>query len=105
MNRTFFAPLLALGLAGLASVAPAPAAAAGPHYKAELAAPAAGDRIVARSLVWHCAETACTAAKGNSRPAIECAALVKKVGPLRSFAAAGEALNAAALEKCNARAR
>ena len=105
MNRTLFAPLLALGLAGLAAPVPASASAAAPHYQAELAAPAGADRVVARRLVWHCAATACVAAKSNSRPAIECAALAKKAGPLRSFVAAGEALNAAALEKCNARAR
>lgn len=93
-------------LAGLGAAVPATApAAAGPHYRAELAAPAEANKVVARGLLWHCDGAACAAGKGNSRPAIECAALAKKVGELRSFSVAGRPMAAAELEKCHGRGR
>ena len=105
MARIILSSLLAFGLAAVATAAPAPAA-AGPHqYRAELAAPAEKPKVVAKNLVWRCAGAACVAPQGTSRPASDCAALASKVGALRSFSVAGEALGAAALEKCNARAR
>ena len=83
----------------------APAFAAAPHYKAEpLAAPASG-RVIARDLVWRCGAGGCVARQGNSRPAVECAALARQVGRLGSFVAGGRALSAQELQKCNERAR
>ena len=107
MARIILSSLLAFGLAAAATATPATAAAAaGPQqYRAELATPAAKPKLVARDIVWRCAGDACVAPQGNSRPASDCAALADKVGALRSFSVAGEALDAAALEKCNARAR
>ena len=82
-----------------------PAWAAAPHYKAEpVVAPSAGN-VVTRDLLWRCGPGGCFAPQGNSRPAIECAALVREVGRLDSFVAGGRALTAEELRKCNARAR
>ncbi|MFN3388081.1 MAG: CC_3452 family protein [Allosphingosinicella sp.] len=104
-RQTLIASALFL-FAGAAAVAPAPsAAAAGPHYRAETAAAPGAEKVVVRGLLWHCDGAVCVAGKGNSRPAIECAALVRKVGALRSFSVAGEALAPEALEKCHGRGR
>jgi hypothetical protein len=54
--------------------------------------------------MWNCGESTCVGTKSSSRPAIVCAVLVKKIGRLRSFQVAGEALAPAALEACNAHA-
>ena len=101
-RQTLIASALFL-FAGLSVAAPATAAA--PHYRAEPAAAPEAKRIIARGLVWHCDGAACVAGKGNSRPAIECAALAKQVGTLRSFSVAGRALAAAELEKCHGNGR
>jgi hypothetical protein len=75
------------------------------QYRAEPATPPAAARLIVKDLVWKCGPAGCVAGKSNSRPAIDCSALVREVGPLKSFAVAGRALDSAALEKCNARAR
>ena len=105
MTRIAVPILSALSLASLSFAAAAPALAAGPHYRAELATPASSDRVTARGLIWRCSADGCVAGKSNSRPAIDCAALAREAGALRSFTAAGRALSAADLEKCNAKAR
>lgn len=84
------------------AIAPAPAQAAeGAYYRAELAAPATDRQALAGGLVWKCADTACAAPKGTSRPAIVCARLAKRVGPVVSFTAGGKALEADDLARCN----
>ena len=106
MTRRAIPFLLALLLPLAATGAGAPPAfAAVPHYKAEAAAPPAAGKLIVRETVWKCGPTGCVAAQGNSRPAVECGALVRQVGTLRSFTAAGRAFDAEELEKCNARAR
>lgn len=90
----------ALGLALLLAAA-APAAAA--TYSAKPLTPAA-DRVIARDLVWRCGPAACQAATGESRPAVICQALVKRVGPLERFAVDGRAFAPAELDRCNAAA-
>jgi hypothetical protein len=87
-----------------AAVAPSPAQAAeGPYYRAELAAPAAAKgQTLAGGIVWKCADNACAAPKGTSRPAIVCARLAKEVGTVASFTVAGKALEAEDLARCNA---
>jgi hypothetical protein len=111
---TFFLPRNAKPVAAFAAlawtaltigtaIAPAPAQAGeGAFYRAELAAPAAKTSAVAGGLVWKCADTACAAAKGTSRPAIVCARLVREVGPVSAFIAGGKALEAEELARCNA---
>lgn len=74
------------------------------YYSATLATAVESQRTIAGSLVWNCNGTSCTAARGTSRPAIVCARLVREVGPVTAFVANGEALDAAALERCNAAA-
>jgi hypothetical protein len=87
-----------------AAVSPAPAQAAeGAYYRAELTAPAASGQTLAGGLVWQCAETACAAPKGTSRPAIVCARLAKEVGPVSTFTAGGKSLEAEDLARCNAK--
>jgi hypothetical protein len=95
--------LLAFFLA--ASLLGSSAFAAGLQYRAEPAAPPASARLIVRELVWKCGAGGCVAPQGNSRPAIDCTALARKVGPLRSFTVGGQPLDSAALGKCNARAR
>lgn len=76
----------------------------GAFYSATLAAPADAPRTIAGGVVWNCAGTDCSAPRGTSRPTIMCARLVREVGPVSSFTANGETLDAAALERCNAAA-
>ena len=86
-----------------ATVTPSPAAAAeGAYYRAELTAPATTGHTLAGGLVWKCADTACAAPKGTSRPAIVCARLAKEVGPVSTFTAGGKALEAEDIARCNA---
>jgi hypothetical protein len=82
-----------------------PALASGAHYRAEPASPPTAERLVVRDIVWKCGASGCVAGKSNSRANVECSALAREIGPLRSFSAAGQALPADQLEKCNARAR
>lgn len=90
---------LALSLA-----AASPAMAEGYYSAVPTTAPSKAS-IVTRSTVWKCAEGACTAAKAGSRDAIMCELFVREVGPVSRFAAAGTDFDAAALEKCNGRAK
>jgi hypothetical protein len=84
------------------AISPAPAQAAeGAYYRAELTAPASNGQAVVGGLVWKCAETACAAPKGTSRPAVVCARLAKEVGQVSTFTAGGKALEADALARCN----
>jgi hypothetical protein len=73
------------------------------HYHAEPTAKPAAAKLVLRDTIWNCGDGGCAAARSNSRPAIVCAVLVKKVGALRSFSVGGTSLSAEDLEKCNAR--
>ena len=75
------------------------------YYRAEPATAPTAERVVARDIVWKCGPTGCVAGRSNSRPAIDCAGLARRVGALRSFSVAGAPLAAGQLEKCNARAR
>jgi hypothetical protein len=97
--------LLAVLLTFAAGIGAPPAFAAAPHYKAEPAAPPAAEKLIVRQTVWKCGPSGCVAARGTSRPAVECGALARELGTLRSFAADGRAFAPEELEKCNARAR
>lgn len=79
--------------------------AAGAQYRAEPASPPAAARLVVREIVWKCGAAGCVAPQGNSRAAIDCSALAREVGTLRSFAVGGQPLDSAALGRCNAKAR
>lgn len=103
MNRqltsSFLAFILTVSLFG------GTAFASGGQYRAEPAAPPAAARLIVKEIVWKCGAGGCVAPQGNSRPAIDCSALAREVGTLRSFAVGGQPLDSAALGKCNARAR
>jgi hypothetical protein len=75
------------------------------HYAAEPVAAPAAAKLVIRDTMWRCGPSGCGGSESNSRPSIVCAALVKEIGPLRSFTAAGKPFAAEELEKCNAAAR
>ena len=95
MTRTFAAILLSAAVAS-------PAAAA--TYSAKLAAPVT-DRFITRDIVWQCASDACTGATETSRPLVLCQSLAKRAGRVESFAADGQALAAAELDRCNKSAK
>jgi len=103
MFKRIFSPLPSLaGAALIGALAIAPATASGgAFYSAELAKAAPASRFVARDVIWLCEGTACSAARGTSRPAIMCAALVKKMGPVTGFVVNGKALAADELARCN----
>jgi hypothetical protein len=96
---------LLLAAAGLLACTAGAASARTSQYRAELAAPAAAARLVVRDIVWNCTGAGCVAGQGNSRPIVDCAALARQAGAIRSFSVAGAALPAEAMEKCNAAAR
>ncbi|WP_414900594.1 CC_3452 family protein [Sphingomonas flavalba] len=97
---------LAGALAASSLFVSAPAAAQpGAFYNAIPAtAPAAG-RTVIRDQIWSCDDNSCVSARGDSRPAVVCAVAARQLGRLTAFTVNGEAFDAAALDKCNARAK
>jgi hypothetical protein len=103
MNRQPTSSLLAFVLT--ASLLGGTASAGGAQYRAEPASPPAAARLVVREIVWKCGAGGCVAPQGHSRPAVDCSALAREVGTLRSFTVGGQPLDSAALGKCNARAR
>ena len=106
MTRHLVSTLLALlGAVAVFGASAGPALAETVHYRAEPATPQAQARLIVKDLIWKCGPAGCIAGKSNSRPAIDCPALARQIGTLRSFTVAGQALPAEALEKCNARAR
>ena len=103
MTRQLTSSLLAFLLT--ASLFGGTAFAGGTQYRAEPAAPPAAARLVVKEIVWKCGAGGCVAPQGNSRPPVDCSALVREVGTLRSFTVGGQPLDSAALGKCTARAR
>jgi hypothetical protein len=74
-------------------------------YRAEPAAPPVKAQVIAGELAWHCGADGCTAGRSGARPVVDCQALVRAVGKVKSFAVAGAPLPPDQLEKCNARGR
>lgn len=62
-------------------------------------------QLITRDTVWTWHATAFTARRGDARDTIQCELVARQVGKLSSFSAAGTAFDAAALEKCNAKAK
>jgi hypothetical protein len=98
MLRTTLLPLF-IAFAGFA----APAAAS--HYVAVPVVKAGAAKVPLQGVVWQCNDAGCAAPQTNSRPETVCGAFASKMGAVRSFIVAGRAFDAAALEKCNKRAR
>ena len=66
----------------------------------------ADGKIIVHGVAWYCTAGSCTAPRsGSSTDATICSALARDLGRLSSFVAANHAFDAAALEKCNRRAR
>ena len=96
MTRTF-AALLAATLVAVPAVAA--------NFSARPAAPAAGAKIVARDIVWHCGPDACQGATEYGRPVVLCQSLAKRAGRLDNFVVNGRAFGSEELAKCNASAK
>jgi hypothetical protein len=75
------------------------------YYRAEPATPPAQVRVLAGETVWRCGADGCVAGRTGARPIVDCQGLVRAVGRVKSFAAAGAPLEPEQLEKCNAKAR
>ena len=108
LPKIFSNPLLAIAASGAAALAlsAAPAAAqSNARQNAVLESPATDAKVMGNGVVWHCVGNACSAPRGNSRPAISCSALVKQVGKVSSFTVGGVALDETALARCNSFAR
>lgn len=100
-----FLSVAAVAAAALSFTPAAGAQTARGYYAATPVAAPAKASVVTRSTIWKCGEGVCTASKATSRDAIMCELVAGEVGKLASFRANGEDFDAAALEKCNARAR
>ena len=61
-------------------------------------------KVVINETLWKCAEDRCVSIAESSRPAISCIRLVKKIGPVSSFATPRGELSAEELQRCNAAA-
>ena len=61
-------------------------------------------KLIINETLWKCAESRCTSVAENSRPANSCIRLVKKIGPVTSFATPRGELSADELQRCNAAA-
>jgi hypothetical protein len=80
-------------------------AADAPYYAATPVAAPAKTMLITSGTVWKWNATAFTANKATQRDVIMCELVVKGTGKLASFTAGGQAFDAPALEKCNARAK
>lgn len=89
-------------LLSIAASAAVPAAAA--SYSAKLSVPTT-QRIIARDITWACGNDACQGATLESRPAVLCESLTRRVGKVDSFLVDGRAFTAAEIDKCNASAK
>jgi hypothetical protein len=91
----------ALLLSPVASHAQDPAG----YYAAVPTAQPTKTSFITNNLMWKWRDTAFTANKAPARPTIVCEMIVQRAGTLTSFSAGGQAFDADALAKCNARAK
>lgn len=102
MNPTV---LFAAALASAVVPAAASAQADAPYYTAIAATAPSESRAVVRGTLFRCEGATCTAPKANGRDAIMCELVAREFGSLTEFRANGAAFDAAALAKCNEKAR
>jgi uridine phosphorylase len=76
-----------------------------PTYRAVPAATVSEANVIADGVMWRCGTDGCVTSKATSRPAIVCQQAARQVGKLESFAFGTESFDAAALAKCNAKAK
>ena len=77
----------------------------GGYYTATPVAQPTKTSFITSNLMWKWRDTAFTANKTNSRDGIVCQMIVQRAGALSAFTAGGQAFDAEALAKCNARAK
>ncbi len=105
MTRFFAVAAAAAATFALAPAAGIAQGAPGGYYAATPVTAPAKASLVTRSTIWKCGNGTCTAAKANARDPIMCELLAREVGKLSAFRANGSDFDAAALDKCNAKAR
>jgi len=89
-------------LSPIAGQAQAPA---GGYYTAIPVAKPTKTSLITHSTVWKWNDSAFVANKAPERGSIVCELIVQRVGALSAFTAGGQAFDADALAKCNARAK
>jgi len=89
----------------LSPVAGQAQAPAGGYYTAIPAAQPTKTSFVTHSTVWKWNESAFVAGKAPERENVVCELIAQRVGKLNAFTVAGQAFDADALAKCNARAK
>jgi hypothetical protein len=83
-------------------VAPVHAASANaPHYKAELAQPAAAAKATLRGVIVKCEGTACRAPIASSSPKNVCISVAREFGEVTSFKAGDRQFDAEEIADCN----
>jgi hypothetical protein len=81
-------------------------AASGAAYRlTPVSAVTAAETVIANETLWKRVGDTYIASQSNSRPAIVCAQVVKKIGKVERFEANGQAFDTDALAKCNEKAR
>lgn len=84
------------------TAAPVRAATNGAFYSATLTRPMDGmQKVVQKGVLWKCDGAECSAPRDTSRPAIVCARLTQKLGPVTRFATPQGDLSAEDLARCN----
>ena len=93
-------------VAGFAIVMGAPASAAPTLYKVTPQAVPADGTLILHDLAWRCASGSCVALRsGRSTDVTVCSSVARGIGRLAAFEVGDAPFDAAALEKCNSRAR
>jgi hypothetical protein len=75
------------------------------YYAATPAAVPEQTTLIANGMLWKWNAPAYVADKSGQRAGIVCATVAQRAGKLAAFSAGGEAFDADALAKCNARAK
>ncbi|WEJ99199.1 MAG: hypothetical protein P0Y59_20010 [Candidatus Sphingomonas phytovorans] len=75
------------------------------YYTATPVAQPTKTSFITSNLMWKWRDTAFTANKAPARDNIVCQMIVQRAGALSAFTAGGQAFDADALAKCNARAK
>jgi len=92
--------------AAFATLVAVPAFAQTPAYRAMPVTPMAAEKtIIVAEAIWKCGPAGCTSTGVTARPAIACALMAREIGKIDSFAVGPNLLDAAALAKCNVKAK
>ena len=105
MTRIFSIAAALLGSAMLLSPVGSQAQEPAGYYVAIPVAQPAKTSLITSNMMWKWRDTAFTANKAPARDNIVCQMIVQRAGALSAFTADGQAFDADALAKCNARAK